>query len=121
MKTVGYMEGTESELLTRLTVAGHDTLPLSNGWDNHGREVGLLTPHDDVALIVGYLHKFLRITDERLTESMLSSVKIYKIPVVFIAPKDIQNQAEGFISNLGIKYSFVEPSEAYKAVIDALA
>ena len=98
MKTIGYMEGTESELLTRLTVAGHDTLPLSNGWDNHGREVSLLTPHDDVSLIVGYLHKFLRVTDKRLTESMLSSVKIYKIPVVFIAPKDTQAKAKKLIA-----------------------
>jgi hypothetical protein len=114
------MEGTESELLTRLTVAGHDTLPLSNGWDNHGKEVSLLTPHDKVSLIVGYLHKFLRVTDKRLTQSMLSSVKVYKIPVVFIAPKDIQTKAKKFITKLGIKHTFVEPAEAYEKVIKAL-
>ena len=114
------MEGTESELLTRLTVAGHDTLPLSNGWDNHGREVSLLTPHDNVSLIVGYLHKFLNVPNKRLTESMLSSVKIYKIPVIFIAPKDIQAKAKKLISKLGIKHSFVESTEAYNAVIKAL-
>ena len=38
MKTIGYMEGTDSDFLTNLLVAGVDTLPLSNGWEKWRRK-----------------------------------------------------------------------------------
>ena len=59
MKTVGYLEGTDPLFLSRLTLAGIYTLPLSNGIDNHGKYIGLISSKDNVGAIVGHLHKFL--------------------------------------------------------------
>ena len=36
MKIIGYMLGTDPEVLTQLLLEGYETLPLSNGYDNHG-------------------------------------------------------------------------------------
>ena len=55
MKTIGYMEGTNSELLTNLLVDGVDTLPLSNGWDNHGKFIAHISRTDHISAVVGYL------------------------------------------------------------------
>ena len=38
-KIVGYFEGTDSTLLTALVCDGYDTVPISNGFDNHGMHV----------------------------------------------------------------------------------
>ena len=57
MKIVGYLDGTDGLFLTNLAIKGVDTLPLSNGWDNHGKYLGHITKQDNIALVVGYLHK----------------------------------------------------------------
>jgi len=56
MATVGYLEGTDSTILTRLAVSGIDTLPLSNGVDGHGKYVNHLSK-GEVDVVVGYAHK----------------------------------------------------------------
>jgi len=59
MKKIGYMDGTDSFLLTKLAAAGVETVPLGNGFDNAGRYIGYLNPSDEVEAVVGYFHKFL--------------------------------------------------------------
>ena len=56
MARIGYFEGTDPLLLTRLAVEGIETLPLSNTWDHYGKYVNHLY-RDEVDVIVGYLHK----------------------------------------------------------------
>ena len=70
---------------------------------------------------MGYMHKFLRLTDLRVTALILSSVKIYKIPVVFIAPKGTHTKAKKHAAKLGIKYSLVEPATAYTSIMKLLS
>ena len=49
-KIVGYFEGTDSTLLTALVCDGYDTVPISNGFDNHGmHNVGYWVPQDSPA------------------------------------------------------------------------
>ena len=60
MATIGYLEGTDPLVLSRLAVKGIGTLPLSNGFDNHGKFINTITEHDQISLVVGYLHKIMR-------------------------------------------------------------
>jgi hypothetical protein len=116
MKIVGYMDGTNSEVLTNLFLDGYETLPLSNGWDNHGKYIAHITRNDNISLIVGYLHKFIPVAKEFDLGDMFSSIRVYKIPVIFIVPKEKQAKAVKLIPK-GLKYSFADPAEITKVVM----
>lgn len=117
MKTIGYMEGTDSDFLTNLLVDGVDTLPLSNGWDNHGKFVAHITKTDNISVVVGYLHKFFALSkDQKIVEDILSSLKVYKIPTVFIVPKDHHGEARKLLKSKGINCHFSDPLDLTKTV-----
>lgn len=121
MKVIGYMEGTNSELLTNLLLEGFETLPLSNGWDNHGKYIAHVSRTDNLALVVGYLHKFIPVAREfRIGEDILSSLKVYRIPAVFIVPKGKQEKAKKFLKGKGVTYEFVDPTDLTRAVLAIL-
>jgi len=121
MKTVGYTEGTNPEALTNLALEGYETLPLSNGWDNHGKYIAHINPTDNLALVVGYFHKFMPIAKEySISEEILSSLKIYKIPVVFIVPNDNQAKAKKMLTGKGINYKLCSPTDVSKTVMAIL-
>ena len=56
-KRVGYFEGTDPVVLSNLICDGHDTIPISNGLDNHGLYIRLINEESKVDVMVGYLHK----------------------------------------------------------------
>ena len=56
-KNIGYFEGTDSALLTDLVCDEYDTLPISNGFDNHGMHVRIINNENKVDLLIGYVHK----------------------------------------------------------------
>ncbi len=117
MKTIGYMEGTNSELLTNLLVDGVDTLPLSNGWDNHGKFIAHISRTDHISAVVGYLHKFFALSMEpKIEEDILSSLKAYKIPTVFIVPKAKQDKAKKLLKGKGVNYIMADPGDLTKVV-----
>ena len=69
MKTVGYLEGTDPEFLTKLVCMGYKTLPIGNDIDNHGKNIAFISIADKVDLIVGYLHKVSPLpTDDQISE-----------------------------------------------------
>ncbi len=121
MRIVGYMEGTNSELLTNLLLEGFETLPLSNGWDNHGKYIAHINRTDGLALVVGYLHKFIPLSREfMIGEDILSSLRIYKIPAIFIVPKGKHEKAKKLLKGKGLIYQFTDPSDLTKAVLGVL-
>ena len=119
MKIVGYMDGTNSEVLTNLFLEGFETLPLSNGWDNHGKYIAHLSRNDNISLIVGYLHKFIPVMKEFDLGDMFSSIRVYKIPCVFIVPRNKQQKAAKLLPK-GIKYIFADPGEINAVVMKFL-
>ena len=121
MKVVGYMEGTNSELLTNLMLEGYETLPLANGWDNHGKYIAHVNRTDNLNLVVGYLHKFIPVAKEfKIGDEILSSLRAYRIPVVFVVPKAKQAKAKKYLKGKGIKYEFADPGNLTATVISIL-
>ncbi|MCP4583139.1 MAG: hypothetical protein GY839_16145 [candidate division Zixibacteria bacterium] len=120
MKIVGYMDGTNPEVLTNLFLSGIETLPLSNGWDRNGKYIAHISKNDNVSLIIGYLHKFFPLAKELDMGDMLSSVKINKIPLLFIVPKDKQEKAKKMLDKKGLKYKFADPKEISDVVVKIL-
>ncbi len=120
MKIVGYMEGTDPQVLTQLLLEGYETYPLSNVFDNHGKNITLVTTEDQISLIIGYLHKFIPVAPQFSMTDILSSVKVYKIPIIFIVPKEIQNKADKLVADIGVDYRLADAADLLKLILEAL-
>jgi hypothetical protein len=107
MATVGYLEGTDATVLTRLAASGIDTLPLSNGVDGHGKYVNHLSK-GEVDVVVAYLHKLTPAAGITTSpKDMLFTCKIQNIPVLVVASREAHDAAKKVLSET-----------TYKAVVD---
>jgi hypothetical protein len=120
MKIIGYMQGTDPQVLTHLSLEGYETLPISNGYDNHGKNITLLSTEDHISLIVGYLHKFIPLTPQFTITELLQSAKVNKIPVVFIVPNEIQEKASKLVADKAVEYQLVDPANLSSAILELL-
>lgn len=121
MKVVGYLEGTDSILLTKLATHNIDVLPLGNGADNHGKYVGLITKSDDIGVVVGYVHKVLPVSGRPLTpKDILFSCMINKIPVVLIAPEEDIKAAKKLLTRVKDIVTVVPPGKVHETIIQKL-
>lgn len=124
MKTVGYFDGTDSALLTKVAAYGVCTLPLGNQWDGHGKIASHLEP-GEVDLIISYLHKLLpsrEIEQGPIPSPMylLYPAKTYNIPVLVVVPKEHQEKAKDVLGETSDFVEFVTPEELDKRVCKIL-
>ena len=117
MATIGYLEGTDSLVLTRLAARGVGTLPVGNGFDNHGKFITTISERDAIDLVVGYLHKILR-TEHRgfLTKDLLQSCLDYGIPVLVVVPEAEQVAARQVLGAIGESVTLVDPGILYDTI-----
>lgn len=106
MARVGYFEGTDPLLLTKLAAEGVETLPVANTWDGHGKYVNHLSK-GEVNVVVGYLHKVIPAESVRtsslslMIDNMLSACKVNDIPVLLIVPAALQDKAKKILGDIG--------------------
>ncbi|MEW6367647.1 MAG: hypothetical protein AB1714_23700 [Acidobacteriota bacterium] len=113
-KVVGYLEGTDPLLLTRWASKGVETYPLSNGVDQHGKNMTLITSADNFSLVIGYLHKILPVSGIALApEYLLKACELYHVPVFLLVPKEDTVGAKRTLRNVGDFVTFVDPHEAF--------
>jgi hypothetical protein len=117
MAIIGYMEGTDPALLSKLVALGHETYPLGNGWDNHGKYIRHITQSDGIKLIIGYLHKFVPTQSPNLTPmDMLVHFKTFGIPIVVITPEDYVAKAKEILGAAADFSLIMTPQMAYERV-----
>ncbi len=117
MPTVGYLEGVDPLVLTRLAVHGVGTLPVSNGFDNHGKFINAITERDEIDLVVGYLHKLLRTQRQGfLVEDLLDACYSCQVAILAIVPREHQERARRLLGEANERVTLVEPSELYEQV-----
>ena len=99
MKTVGYLEGTDPEFLTKLVCMGYKTMPIGNEIDNHGKNIAFISIADKVDLIIGYLHKVSPLpTMTKSLKEYLTPGIIHQIPILLLAPKETLTDAKKIVS-----------------------
>ena len=99
MKTIGYLEGTDPEFLTKLVCMGYKTLPIGNDIDNHGKNIAFISVADKIDLIVGYLHKVSPLsTMTKSLNDFLTPGIIHHIPILLLAPKETLTNAKRIVS-----------------------
>ncbi len=115
MKTIGYFDGTDSALLTKLAANGFCTLPLGNEWDGHGKIATLIEP-GEVDLIIAYLHKLLPPKNVEqgpipTPVNLLYRAKTYNIPVYVVVQKELQKKAKKLLGDAAPSVHFVTPED----------
>jgi len=120
-KVIGYLEGTDPLLLTRLAVKGVETFPLSNGVDQHGKNMTLITSADNFSLVIGYLHKILPVSGIALSpEHLLKACEVYHIPVFLLVSKVDTAAAKRTLRRVGDFVTFVDPYDAFRKTVKHL-
>jgi len=113
---IGYFEGTDPLLLSKLAAEGVETLPVANTWDGHGKMVNHLTK-GEVNIVVGYLHKVIPAEPLRtaalpiMVDNILSACKVHDIPVLLIVPAALREKAEKILSGTEVKIQIVSPEQ----------
>lgn len=117
-KVVGYFEGTDPLLLTKLVVNGIDTFPVSNGYDNHGKQVAYLTKKDGVDVVVGYFHKAVPTEGMEMTiRDIFFACGHYNIPALLIVPDDLHSSAAKSTGGLPDGIKLVSPANIFDEVM----
>lgn len=120
-KSVGYFEGTNPEVLTSLVCEGYDTIPISNGLDNHGRHIRLLNEETKVDVLIGYLHKIYAPENaETQAEDIFHICEIYRIPFLIIVPCGLHCNARDKFASIPDVIQFVDPSTVLEKTITIL-
>ena len=124
-KCVGYFEGTDSTLLTALVCEGHDTLPVSNGRDNHGTHVRLINDQNRYDLLIAYVHKIFAPEDALPADASYQDVfhicRTYSIPLLIEVPEALQKKARKLLSDPPDVVRFVDPKDMERVAKKILA
>jgi hypothetical protein len=122
MSTVGYLQGVDPLLLTRFAIQGIGTLPISNGFDNHGKFINAITERDEIDLVVGHLHKVLRTQRQGfLVEDLLQACLGCGIPVLIIVPAEDHAMARRLLGNASDSVVLVAPERVYQECMARLS
>ena len=123
-KRIGYFDGTDSELLTTLVCDGYDTLPVSNGYDNHGGHVRLINDENRFDLLVGYLHKIYAPQERDATQASYQDVfhicRTYGIPLLLEVPQRLHTEARSLLDDVPEIVQFVDPADMLAVARDIL-
>ena len=112
MAMIGYLDGTDPLVLTKLNLRGIATLPLGNGFDGHGRYIGHLTKKDSVSVVVGYLHKVLPpVGIDFSPRDFLFACQTHDIPVLIVVPKAEHKLAKEILGEAADWITLVDPGE----------
>jgi len=119
--TIAYFAGVDPIILTKLVINGINTLPVSNGWDNHGKFICHITPEDHVCGVIGYLHKVIPVHGVQMTPiDVLFTCCTHKIPVYLAAPAECIKEAKDLIAGTGENVEIVTPDELYDKAMRCL-
>lgn len=118
MLKLGYMSGTDASLLSKLAAAGVETVPLGNGWDNHGMYVGHVNKGDGIGAVVGYFHKFIPLKASGLKPADLGKAcLVNNIPLFILADKADHDAAQKVLGDMGANVKLVDPSNAATEIL----
>lgn len=121
-KSVGYFEGTDSTLLTQLIMRGYDTIPVSNGVDNHGHCVGRITHQTKYDILIGYIHKITaQPGDDLQCADIFHICKTYDIPLLLQVPTHLHEAARGVLPEAPSMIEFLDPTDTLSRALALLA
>ena len=124
-KVIGYFEGTDSALLTDLVCDEHDTVPISNGFDNHGMHVRIINNENRVDVLIGYVHKIYAIEGSMASggvtyQDIFHVCRAFDIPLLLEVHNGLQEKARNLFTDIPDLVEFVDPAEMHERLQDIL-
>jgi len=124
-KVIGYFEGTDSALLTDLVCDEHDTVPISNGFDNHGMNVRIINNENRVDVLIGYVHKIYAPEDNVSAggvtyQDIFHVCRAFDIPLLLEVHNGLQEKARRLFTDIPDLVQFVDPDEMLERLQDIL-
>ncbi len=124
-KNVGYFEGTDSALLTDLVCDGYDTVPISNGFDNHGMHVRIINNENRMDVLVGYVHKIYASDDDVQTgavtyQDVFHVCRTFEIPLILCVHEGLQDKARQLFKDIPDVVEFVDPDDVLERIKEIL-
>lgn len=122
MGVIGYFEGTDPLVLANLTIQGHATIPLGNGFDNYGKYVGHLSKSDNVSVVVGYFHKIIPTQEMSITtEDILATCIKLEIPILLICGREYYGQAKELLGDMAERTRLTQPDRVEESILDMIS
>ena len=94
---------------------GHLTLPVSNGYDSHGRHVRLINEEKRYDLLIGYLHKIFAPTNADLNYTSYQDIfhvcRTYRVPLLLEVPAELHEKARALFDEVPDIVEFVDPAD----------
>jgi hypothetical protein len=120
-KVIGYFEGTGSPLLAELVCEGHDTVPISNGFDNHGMNVRIINNENHVDVLVGCIHKIFAPEDSVSAggvtyQDIFHVCKMFDIPLLLGVRRGLHDKARALFGDVPDVVQFVDPNDMLETV-----
>jgi len=121
MGVIGYFEGTDPLVLANLSIAGHSTMPLGNGFDNYGKYVGHVTKDDNISVVVGYFHKVMPTHEMEMTikDVLWTCIKL-KIPILLICGREYYGEAKELLGELAENIRLTAPDRTEESILDMI-
>ncbi|MCD6097883.1 hypothetical protein J7K18_03215 [bacterium] len=117
MATVAYFEGTDPGVLTRLAVKGINTMPVSNGFDGHGKYINHIGK-GEADVVVAYVHKLMPIPGVVSSPSdILFACRTHNIPVLFVAPRESHNETKAILGEVADLGKIVAPEDLFDEIM----
>jgi hypothetical protein len=115
-RVIGYFAGTDSTLLTDLVCDEYDTVPISNGFDNHGMNVRIINNENRVDLLIGYVHKIFAPADSVQPggvtyQDIFHVCRTFEIPLLLEVHENLHEKARALFDDIPDCVNFVDPSD----------
>ncbi len=121
-KNIGYFEGTGSALLTDLVCSGYDTVPISNGFDNHGMHVRIINNENRIDVLVGFVHKIYASDDDVQSGGVVTYQDVFHvcrtfgIPLLLCVHTELHDKARTLFTDIPDVVQFVDPADVLETV-----
>ena len=124
-KVIGYFDGTDSTLLTELVCDEYDTVPISNGFDNHGMNVRIINNENRVDLLIGYVHKIFAPADTVhpggvTYQDIFHVCRTFELPLLLEVHENLHEKARALFDDIPDCVHFVDPSNMLERTREAL-
>jgi len=121
-KNVGYFEGTDPSLLTDLVCNSYDTVPISNGFDNHGMHVRIINNENHIDVLIGFVHKIYASDDDVQSggvvtyQDVFHVCRTFDIPLVLAVHRELHDKARKLFKDIPDVVEFVDPEDMLSRV-----
>ncbi len=126
MARIGYMEGTDPEVLDKLALKGHELIPLGDESDGYAKNLFHVTRLDRIDIVITRFYKLRQLSGSYGISISLSEIlnrcQEANTFVIVTAPGGVEGEIKKLFENKGIaeRVNLVPHKSLYEEVVSSL-